>query len=109
MTDVKQAKRDVMKLLARLFGEKLTKAQLDEVLLNRKFGLFQDIKTIISITHTETSFSMQEALNNAFKAGLSKAVSEFTEITQIGAFLQEEIPKKEAGTFGGEYDSSTEY
>lgn len=92
--------------MAKYLGKKLKKDEVLEVLLNRNYNLYQDIKTIARITQTENSQYMRAALRNVRNRGLNKALEDFTEITQLGAFLYDLLPAKEAGVFGQEYEDS---
>ena len=100
MSDIKKAKRDQYKLLARYLGIRLKKEDVFEILLNKNYSAFQYQKMIALISHTENTMLMQNALANVRNRGLNKAVEGFTEITQLGAFLYDLLPEKEAGVTG---------
>lgn len=109
MSDIKKARREQYKLLARYLGKKLKKADILEVLLNKNYGRYQYQEMIGLISHTEDSKLQKLALINVRNRGLNKSLEGFTEITQLGAYLYDLLPEKEAGVFGKgkEYEEST--
>ncbi len=112
--NIKQAKRDLKKLLARYLGNKLNQInqqiakeekklqqeEVSEILLNKNYKKCQHLRQIMSISKTEDSKLMKTALRNLRNRGLNEAISEFTEITQLGAFLHDLLPEKEGGVYG---------
>lgn len=100
MSDIKKAKREQYKLLARYLGKKLKKEDVLEVLLNKNYDRYQYQEMIGIISHTENSKLQKLALTNVRNRGLNKSLEGFTEITQLGAFLYDLLPEKVGGTFG---------
>lgn len=98
MSEIRKKKRDLSKLLGRLLGKRLSKEDLHEAVLNKQYKPYQLLETIAEMSNTKLNASVQRGLKNLRKRGLSEALDEFTEITQIGTYLFELLPQKETKT-----------
>jgi len=98
MAEIRKKKRDLSKLLGRILGKKLSEDDLHDAVLNAEYESYQFLETIAKHSNTEQNLSMVGALKNLRKRGLNISISNFTEITQIGAFLFELLPMKETKT-----------
>lgn len=102
MSSETKIKQKLKRLLSKRLGKKIKKVSDENIIFNTEYERYQFLKTLAKICKLEDNEIMKEALVNLRNRGLNKALQNTSEITQLGAFLQEFI--EEPGGFAGEDD-----
>ncbi|MHA1267317.1 MAG: hypothetical protein ACTSRS_18915 [Candidatus Helarchaeota archaeon] len=98
----KRVKQILKRLLSKKLGRKLREAQADDIILNAYYERYQLIKTLRDVCGLENNKFINSALTNLRNRGLNRALANASEITQLGAFLEDLIADAGGGIVGGD-------